>query len=206
MKNITKRIVTFLLVVSMMFTTSSIALGADQSFNRAPQEEVINGQLYIDGIPYYEQEDIIAQDNANELVSLQDINNISPMASTDWRYIGYTTYYTSRDYDRFENHSSTRVYTVLETSSYTTYQISGDTSAGFKGVAEAKLGVSIGTQWGKKTTHAYNAEPMWKYELKTACCATKHEYNRTTLTGTIKKAYAHGNGGVTRWFYDNPIT
>lgn len=179
---------------------------------RAPVETYVDGKLYIDGIPYYTNQDI-DEFSTSQLDSTKMLEKSSSPISLNginkWTLTGSSNYYTGHDYDRFNNNSSNTVKRTFSATSKMYGEISGSTKFNFAKVAEASMTLKVGQEYEKTTSIEYSVKPWHVAELKSACKGIKRDYAYTD-TGLIWDTtyYASSydnNRGVEYWLFENPI-
>lgn len=192
---------------------SNISLGFANEIQRyEPKEKTVNGITYLDGIPLYSNEDIDSGKVHDDLLNNYKTPLFRASSSTkydEWVLIGENTIYNSKDYDRYNNNSSSSVSRSLTTTSKTYYEVSGEVNfKSFKAIAESKIGGRIGKEWGKTVTNSYLVPKKTVAEQKTACRVPVYSYKYTVKTYSGNKSYyadAYGNKGVETWYYTSKL-
>lgn len=186
--------------------------------NRPPVETVINGQRYIDGLPYYTSDDINKiekeqEENNSEVDKLKE-GKITPFGIGKWTLVSTASYYTGHDYDRANNNTKNPAKMTVSTTSSMTGELSGSLSFDFAEIAEIDMSLKVGQSFSKTTTLEVMVPAYHVTELKTAVRAIQRNYRYTDnysddgSMGPIVRYEASSydnNGGVERWIYDNPI-
>lgn len=208
-----KRIMFATLCLTMLIGGTSVFAASDIK-NYQPTEKVVDGVTYLDGIPLYTNEDVKSGKVSEDLRAGKiEVNRPMSLMSTNsdtknkWVLTGTTNIYQGHDYDRFNNIGSTVAERKLTTTSETYFEISGETSYGFKEIAEVKIGGKVGAKWGKTISDKYAIPVGWVTEQKTACKVPvySYQYVKSGIFGGTYYAEAYGKNGTETWIYSNPI-
>lgn len=219
-----KKVLKVLLVTGVVANMFAISAFADTSnedgvvHNRAPVETVVDGQRYIDGLPYYTSEDIkkidTAQDENNSAVDKLREGMITPFGIGAWTIVSTASYYTGQDYDRVNNYTGQAAKMKVSTTSSMTGELSGSAKFNFATVAEMEMSLKEGETFSKTTDLEVTVPGYHVTELKTACKAIQRNYRYTDnysddgSMGPIVQYEASSydnNGGIEMWLFDNPI-
>ncbi|GAU78920.1 hypothetical protein [Fusibacter sp. 3D3] len=202
-----KKITFILLLVFMLNMGSVFATTEDSDFTDKPKEETIGGIMYLDGIP------VIHNDRELELLNTTLKNSSfmrlfsNPYPVNQWSNNNNSFIYRGYDRDIFTNKSKDiSLDATLATSSFTNYEISGSVEFGFKGVAEASMGASVGQEWGKVYTMSVTVPPQRSVELVSACKVMNKQWIYPYQNGgNITNYYAgsYNKYGTEYWLYDN---
>lgn len=194
----------------MALSMSTAVFAEDITHNYKPTEEVINDVQYLDGLPLLNDKEIKKLDKEQKDKSGNAKNNkddISIAGWEEWTQTGTSYYYTSYDYDHWNNLSSSAPKWKLSTTSTTTVQLTGSTEYNFAEIAKASLSLAVGTSWGRTYEVEFTAQPWYEYELKSACKVLQRDYEYTHdgwFSNPTYYASSHDKYGTEQWFFSHP--
>ncbi|OAX45943.1 hypothetical protein gpAD87_25975 [Paenibacillus sp. AD87] len=218
-----RKIMKTLLVGGLAFNLFAISAFADSvseddTHYRAPVETVKNGQKYIDGLPYYTQDDIkkIDLEQTKRNIKVEKLNEdvISTMGINKWTLVSQSSYYTGHDYDTTNNYSKEPAKLSVSTTSSMTAELSGSTKFGFFSVAEVDMSMKVGATFSRTTNIEVIVPGYNVTQLKTAVKAVQRNYMYTdnysddgSMGPEIRLSASSydNNGGIEKWIFTHPM-
>ncbi|MCT4688974.1 hypothetical protein [Vallitalea sp.] len=192
-----KKSIVIVLILSLMSINCFTVKAADKmevkkGFGYTIEKDKF-GQLYVDGLPYYET----VKNNSQESKFVPFSKNRSILRSNRGGYITPNAIYATNKWSKsLENYDDSKTYYntsydrdfvnvkndgldsfTLKTSSYTKTKITGSTKFSFKSIVEASFSVELGQQWGDEFTQVVkNPIKNRKYILESYCIVEETEY------------------------------